>query len=208
MSVRFSPRLRMTLAAIGVAGVAAADFGRTALAQPDAFERCRTIGDDAARLRCYQGAAGQGERPGSREEIGPWRLVRTPNPGGGADAVAITRTALLAKSDANFAGVMLRCAKDDIEVLTVLIEPMPPHARARVRLKAGGVEQRVEATVLPPGVAILLPAEAAALATGPWLLARELELEIDHDQTTTHGTVGLSDLGPALARLRASCPAR
>lgn len=198
----------LSLVAIGLAIVATAACGPGARAQSDPFERCHTINDDTARLRCYERAAGQGERPLNREGIGPWHLVRTPNPAGGPDAVSITRTPVFAKSDPTFAGVMLRCSKNDFEVLAMVIEPMPLHARPRVWLKGGGAEQQLEATVLPSGVAILLPAEATALATGPWQQAPELELKIEHEQTTTHGAVGLSDLGPALARLRANCPAR
>jgi hypothetical protein len=206
--LRLSSGRPLTLAVIGLTAGVAADFGQIALAQSDPFERCRTINDDAARLRCYERAAGQGEGPVDRQEVGPWHLVRTPNPGGGPDAVSITRTPVFAKSDANFAGVMLRCSKDDFEVLAMVIEPMPPHARPRVWLKAGRNEHRFEGTVLPPGVTVLLPADAATLATGPWQQAPELEVKIEHEQTTTHGAVGLSDLGPALARLRANCPAR
>ena len=36
------------------------------------------------------------------ETTGGWRLLRTPNPYGGADAVSITHTAELARSDPDF----------------------------------------------------------------------------------------------------------
>jgi hypothetical protein len=172
------------------------------------FERCRLIADDVMRLRCYENAAaafGQHSTSAS-EAIGNWRLIRTPNPQGGADAISILRIASLTQSDPNLAGLMVRCAKDDVDVLLVLIEPLPPRARPTVSIRAGGKDLRFEASVVPPGALILLPHQAAALASGPWQSLPELNLDVVYEQKATRGVIQVDGLRPALDRLRRSCP--
>src|SRR5262245_14711786 len=46
--------------------------------------------------------------PAMTQGIGTWRLVRTPDPRGGSEAVSIMQTADVSRSDIDFAGVMLR----------------------------------------------------------------------------------------------------
>src|SRR5437899_1091146 len=59
------------------------------------------------------------ESPKSTSEMGGWRLVRTPNPRGGADAVSIMRTADSSRSDIDLAGMAVRCGEIGAEVLVV-----------------------------------------------------------------------------------------
>jgi hypothetical protein len=185
-----------------------------------ALERCRAIVDQAARLRCFEEAtskpnsvprakpdaasAGTGTGAGT----GTWRLVRTPNPGGGPDAVSIMQTAEPSRSDIDLAGLMLRCGDTGFDVLVVLLQPFPPRAHPKVKLTARGSTVELQATVLPPGAAIALPGEAAALVNGPWQTSPELALEVEEGASTIRGVVSLVGLGPAVALLKSNCPTR
>jgi hypothetical protein len=186
------------------------------------FERCRTIPDATARLHCYEDAdraatpkpqpvpPGTPATPGAAAPSiapGHWRLVRTPNPGGGRDAVSIMQTADIARSDLGLAGLMLRCGENGTEVLVVLLRPVPPGAHPKVTLGAGGSNAEFVASVVPPGAAILLPQGAAALAAGAWQSAAQLAVQVDDDQGPIRGVVSLAGLGTALRTLLANCPA-
>jgi hypothetical protein len=181
-------------------------------AKADAFARCRTIADDKARLRCFESAAEPPSAPPAAPSLqpaaGPWRLIRSPNPRGGPDAVAVMRTADLAQSDLGFAGLMLRCAENAVEIVVVMTEPFPPRSHAKVKILAGGQELAFDASVVPPFSALALPPEVTVLADGVWQSLPRLSIEVDHDHSPIHGTVALAGLGPALALLRSSCPAR
>jgi hypothetical protein len=205
-------RLQAPIGLMGLAALAFALFAtpRVLAEDTDAFARCKTITDDAARLRCFESAADAHGTPPAPPlpAASDWRLIRSHDPRGGPDAVAIMRTADMARSDLGFAGLMFRCGEKSLEVVIVTTEPYPPRARATVKILAGGQTVAFDATVVPPFSALLLPAEAAALADGPWQALTQLAIEIDHDQTTVHGTVQLTGLASALATLRASCPAR
>ncbi len=184
-----------------------------------AFEHCRTIADDAARLRCYEEAT---SRPpaavtplppaavppqASSTGAGNWRLVRTPNPAGGPDAVAITQTADIAKSDLDLAGLMLRCGQMGVEVLVVLVEPLPPRAHPKVSVSTGGAALDFPATVVPPGALVLLPQDASALANGPWQNAAELTIDVEDSSERVKGVVPVAGLSSALPNLMANCAA-
>jgi hypothetical protein len=107
------------------------------------------------------------------ETTGAWRLLRTPNPLGGADAVAITRTADTARSDADFAGLMLRCTETGPEALIILIVPLTPRAQPHVTFNSGGDRvMRLDGTVVLPGSSILLPRQAAVMLLGPLAFPR------------------------------------
>jgi hypothetical protein len=185
-------------------------------AGPDSnFERCRAITDDAARLRCYEAETSQpSNRPpptAGPAMAGPWPLVRTPNPAGGRDAVSVLKTADITKSDIDFAGLMLRCGEHNIEVLAVLVRPLPPRAHPRVAVTTGGRTIDFIASVVPPGAEVLLPPEAIALASGPWQIASELSVVVgavegDDQPSQIRGVISLAGLGAALAQLQANCP--
>jgi hypothetical protein len=153
-----------------------------------------------------------------------WRLVRTPNPRGGPDAISIMRTADLARSDSNLAGLTLRCAQSGVEILIILLEPLPLRARPQVTTSAAGSETTFEATVVPPGIAILLSADAWALLQGPWQAPLEVQSLVSHgesraagfaalcrahkqhEQASVHGAIPITGLSAALEALRANCP--
>jgi hypothetical protein len=171
------------------------------------LEGCRAIQDSAARLRCFENATSNlsGSRPsGTSGSMEGWRLVRTPNPTGGKDAVSVMHTADPLRSDQDLAGLIIRCGGAGNEVLIALISPFPPRARPHVVL--GISPLRVEANVIPPGAAILLPGEASALASGPWQSLDELPVQITEDGTAIRGVIPLKGLPAALQALRANCP--
>jgi hypothetical protein len=181
------------------------------------FERCRAITEDAARLRCFENAASKPATQAAAQTLGPgtgtWRLVRTRNPNGGQDAVSIMQTADIVKSDLDLAGLMLRCGQTGIEVLLVLVQPLPPRAHPKVTVSAAGRSEDFVAKIVPPGAALLLPQEATELASGPWTAASELAVQIDPGQndgesTAIRGAISLTGLAGALPVLTANCPAQ
>src|SRR5262249_29637112 len=69
---------------------------------------------------------------------GTWRLVRTPNPRGGPDAVSIMQTADATRSDIDLAGLTLRCSDTGFDVLVVFLKPFPPRRHPKVKLTTAG----------------------------------------------------------------------
>lgn len=129
-------------------------------------------------------------------------MVRTPNPQGGAEAISIMRTADLVKSDPEFAGVMVRCGNTDLEVLLVLVKALPFRAKPNVRINGTSFV----GTVVPPGAAVLLPAEATSLADSSWLTASGLAVEVSSERQTIKGAVQLDNFRMALESLKSNCP--
>jgi hypothetical protein len=153
------------------------------------------------------GSAESVERPLGSEWMGAWRLVRTRNPRG-ADAVSIMHTADVSRSDLDFAGLMIRCGNSAPEVVIVLVRPFPMRAGAQVVFGDQGRETRFEATVVPPGTAVLLPMGATVLASGAWQGLTDLFVRVDSGQTTIRGVVTLVGLRSAFRTLLANCPAQ
>jgi hypothetical protein len=123
------------------------------------------------------------------------------------------KTADVTKSDIDLAGLMLRCGESNIEVLVVLIRPLPPRGHPKVILTVGGKSIEFIASVVPPGAEVLLPPEATVLASRPWQAAPELSVEVgavegDDPPTPIQGVISLAGLGAALSRLQANCPPR
>jgi hypothetical protein len=140
------------------------------------------------------------------ETTGAWRLLRTPNPLGGADAVAITRTADTARSDADFAGLMLRCTETGPEALIILIVPLTPRAQPHVTFNSGGDRvMRLDGTVVLPGSSILLPRQAAVMLLGPWRSREDVSIEVETEGEFIRGVVALNGLDRASQLLMANC---
>jgi len=173
-----------------------------------ALEQCRSIKDDAARLHCYENMTAKPDSAAKSQstETSAWPVVRTPNPAGGAEAVSIMQTADTARSDLDLAGVMVRCGERNVETLVVLIRPFPPRAHPKVTVAAGGQSREFTTTVVRPGAALLLPAEATALAAGPWQSAAELAVQVD-DEHPIRGIISLQGLGAAYRLLTVNCRA-
>jgi len=200
----FSPMVLMT------ATIVASSVGSAAGQDKAAdLERCMTIADSAARLRCFEEAT-SGKAPPqpqpNAQNTGHWKLMRTPDQRGGADAIAITHTADTSHSDLDLAGLMLRCAEKGIEALVVIVEPRPPRARPQVKISAGGDTASFSASIVPPFSLLLLPNDAAALLTGPWQSRSEIAFQIDGEGAPVRGVVPLAGLPSALQSLRTSCP--
>ena len=165
------------------------------------------MSDPTARQRCF----GENKRDPAdltprTPTSGPWRLVRTPDPRGGPDAVAVMQTADPSQSDLALAGVMLRCSGASFRVLIVVLEPVPPRAHPKVKLATGGTTAEFNATVLPSGAALELPDSAAQFLYGPARRATELAIEVFAGDTMIRGTITLAGLETALALLTSNCP--
>ena len=125
------------------------------------FERCQVIEDEKARLRCFEQGRSHGAPQEQSGAADTWRLVRTPNPAGGRDAVSIMQIADISGSDLEFAGLMLRCNDTSIDVLIVLVRPLAPHSHPTVEFKTGSKPgQQFTANVLVPRCSAIAPARS------------------------------------------------
>jgi hypothetical protein len=217
VTLRFAYRYLLPLALLGTVAAGAVEVG-SAFAQLSGsttdFEHCRAIADDAARLRCFESATAKPRTNSATRTLGPeagtWRLVRTPNPSGGQDAVSIMQTADTTRSDFNLAGLALRCQDGGVEVLIVLVGALSLRAHPKVAVSAGGESMDFTATVVPPGASLLLPKTATELASGLWTATSEMTVQIETGQTDSapgpiRGVVPLKGLGSALPSLLAIC---
>ena len=203
---------------VGSAGPAAPQaLGQDSADVRATLERCRSIKDDHARLRCYEAAAAPAsaapQPPSSAPALRPqgrgsWRLVRTPNPEGGRDAVSVMQTADVSRSDLDFAGLVIRCGETGIEVLVVVVEPLRPRTHPTVVVSDGATTTRFTASVVPPGALVLLPPEAATLAMGPWQSPSDLSIELDDDGGRLRGVIPVQGMKGALHELHANCAAQ
>lgn len=148
------------------------------------------------------------ERSLNSELAGGWHFVRTPNPHGGADAISIMHTAETSRSDLDLAGLMIRCREGGTEAVIVLIRTFPFRARPHVVFGKPGGETRFEATITPPGTAILLPGDAKTLVNGALQAQDDLFVRVDSGQTTIRGVVALAGVQAAFKVLVANCPYR
>ena len=145
--------------------------------------------------------------PSSTPVAGKWRLVRTPDPRAGRegqDIVSIMATAELSGSDIDFAGLNLRCAEPDFEVLVFLLSPLRPQAHPAIAIN----DEKFHGNVVPPGTAILLPREASDLARERWRSFPNLSVEVEDDGTKTHGLISLEGFNTALQALVGNCATR
>jgi hypothetical protein len=135
-----------------------------------------------------------------------WRLVRTPGPDKN-DVVSVMRTADIMRSDAEFAGIMIRCrAKSALQIAFVVITPFHPRSHPKITVGINHSNMQFQAEVIAPGSLVALPNEAEVLAKGAWQSAKELTVDIESEGAKIHGTVSLKNLSGAIARLQASCP--
>jgi hypothetical protein len=134
-----------------------------------------------------------------------WRLVTSVGPNGEPKASAILHTVDFERSNPRLAGLMLRCGKQNIEIVIVVVEPFPPPARPQVTLRTAGQVFQFEGSIIPTGAGIRLPSDAAGLLIGPWQSAPELEIQVEDGNSMFDGVVGLSGLSKALDSLNAEC---
>jgi hypothetical protein len=172
------------------------------------FEKCKTIANDQARLTCLKDLLpNTSSDPAASAVHDSWPLVRTPNPKGGPDAVAIMRTADTARSDPDLAGLMIRCQeKPGFEVLLVLVRPFPPRTKRDVVVTAGTTQSVLRAEASATGTALILSIEATAFTTGPWYGLEECAVTVKDPEAEIRGVIPIGGLAPAMAKLGASCP--
>jgi hypothetical protein len=140
------------------------------------------------------------------EASSSWRLVRSAGANNEPGSVAILHTVDFERSNPRLAGLMLRCGRQGIETIIVVVEPYPPHARPQITLRALGQEFRFIGTILPTGAGIRLPSDATGLVTGPWHKASELDIKVtEGDAAAIDGVVTLSGLSEALESLNVEC---
>jgi len=156
---------------------------------------------NAGKARDVSGSSGS-------ELTGGWHFVRTRNPSGGVDAISIMHTADTSKSDLDLAGLMIRCNEGHTEVAIVLLRPFPLRARPHVVFGKPGNEIRLEATIAPPGTAVLVSKDATSLVDGPWRALNNLFIRVEEGQSTIRGVVALAGLQSAIKILAASCAAQ
>ena len=194
--------LPIALCLMGTTSSAAGDSRRPE-ASRTTIGRCQAAQRETAPCIDYAESENSPQEQPSKAET--WRLLRTPNPAGGRDAVSIVQTADIAGSDIEFAGLMLRCNDTSIEVLVVLVRPSAPHSHPTVEFETGSKRVQFTANVVTPGALLLLPPEAAALAVGPWQGLPELSITIEEEHGPIHGVVSLTGLTSALQVLRSNC---
>ncbi len=170
---------------------------------------CASSVSPEQRQRCDEEAFRQVETGSQSTQLeGGWRLVKSRNPDGGADAISAMHVADSAKSDARLAGLSLQCGRDGIEIVLIVLEPLSRSTRPNVALITGGKRAEFEASVIQGGAALLLPADASKLAAGDWQGATELSVEIATKPTAIRGAVPIGGLSTALGYLSQNCPAR
>jgi hypothetical protein len=175
------------------------------------FELCHTLADAAARLRCYEDHTPEARGAADPQQPnleGDWRLLLTPNPQGGQDAVSIVHTADITRSDLGLAGIMFRCSDGALEGLLVVTSPFPPSAHPTVAIDVKGERTEYAAKIVRPGALLLLPADVVKLAAGPWQEATELSVTVVDKQGLIRGIIPLKGLRVALQVLRLNCPAQ
>lgn len=136
---------------------------------------------------------------------GAWRLVRTSNPRGGPDAVSIMHTADVARSDLGLAGLMVRCSGGRSELAIVLLNAFPLRAHPRVALGNPGHETEFDATIGPPGTAVVLPGDPKAVIGSAWSAESDLSIRVIDGPTKISGVVPLAGLQSAFALLMSNC---
>jgi hypothetical protein len=183
------------------------DATKTAKSNSEA-QRCQTTKKDSARIPCYkEGNVGGPVRLSQQQPIEhTWQLARTPNPAGGPDSISITKIAEATRPDQDVTGLMLRCAEGaSTEVLVVLIKPLPLRTHPKVTIVAGTMTTEFTASVLTPGVLVLLPEKASALVEHAWRSIPELAVAIAEDHRSLHGVIPLADITTAMQTLQSNC---
>ena len=130
-----------------------------------------------------------------------WRIIHTKGADGVSETTAILRVAEVLRSDPRLAGLMLRCSKQGVEPVIVVVEPFSPQARPKITLRADDQEFYFEGKPLPTGEGLRVPANGLDLVQGPWKDARELMISISDGGAEIGGVVELSGLPDAIRSL-------
>jgi hypothetical protein len=102
---------------------------------------------------------------------------------------------------------MLRCAEGaTTEVLVVLTKPLQLRTHPKVTVVAGATTTVFTASVVTPGVLVLLPEKASALVEHAWQSIPELAVAIAEDHRLLHGVISVADISTAMQTLQSNCP--
>jgi hypothetical protein len=115
------------------------------------------------------------------------------------------KTADTARSDLDFAGLIVRCAKGKIDVLVAVIRPFSPRSRPQVSIASNGVAQTFEGSVIAAGAAVMLPDDVAALAAGKWQSTPSLTITVKENDSQIQGVVEMAGLREAYNSLLTGC---
>lgn len=174
---------------------------------------CSARPTSSERLHCIEEFSQRTKAVNRTSELpGGWRLVKTANPRGGADAVSIMHISDSAKSDLALAGLTLRCAQSGgIEALLILLEPIDRKSHVltpiAVKIKSGETATDFEASIVQGGEAVLLRKPPLDDVLKTWEQAADLEIDIAAD-TPVRGHVAVTGLSDAMAALSQACAAR
>jgi hypothetical protein len=147
------------------------------------FDRCKLIVNNEERLQCFKLLTIRPAPSSGPSRPDAWKLIRTPDSQGGQDTISIMSVADISRSSPDLAGLLIRCRQataidipeaEAIDILIVLVRPLSPRARPKVKITAVGAETSFNAAAVPRGSALLLPHEAQFLATGDWRGSTEL----------------------------------
>jgi hypothetical protein len=180
-----------------------------ALAQAAPPQDCSRLSNPQDRHLCEERFS-QSVKASSRtaELDGGWRLVRTPNPQGGPEAVSIMHVSDTAKSDFALAGLTLRCGGMGIEPLLIVLEPLASGSRPQVTVTAGSTQSQFEGSAVQGGMALLLPQTASNLAAGAWQSTDQISVEIAIKPVPIRGVLPVTGLSKALRTLTQICTSR
>jgi hypothetical protein len=168
-----------------------------------------SAGSSRDRQRCEEAFSRNVKASNRTTELpGGWRLVKTANPSGGPDAVAIMHVSDTAKSDLNLAGLTVRCGQGSPEILLIVLGPLPHGSHPSITIESGPRRVEFEASVIEGGEALLLPQIASSLAAGDWQRANELSVEIAIKPVLIRGVVPTTGLSTALQTLAQNCSIR
>jgi len=192
-------------------------FPIVCLSQPHTIESnisadpCRSISERSARIQCYEtpGTSGNQTKAYGAMLASGWGLVRTSNPSGGVNMISISHAADTKKSDPNFAGMVLRCVEDQIEILLVVIEPYRPNVQIDLTIKVDSSLTSTKGNIVPPGIMIHLAPEAAKLIMEGQRAPDELDVTLASESDgITRGFIKLAGVEPAIVTLKKLCAAR
>lgn len=199
--------MRLGLLCVGLLALT----GGSSRAEPPrpGIPNCASGIDTEQRRRCDDEAFRQVESGSQSTQLeGGWRLVKSRNPDGGADAISVMHVVDSAKSDGRLAGLDLQCGKDGVKIVLIVLEPLPRSTRPNVTLITGEKRADFEASVIQSGAALLLPDDASKLAASDWQNANELSVEIGTTPAAIRGAVPITGLAAALRYLSQDCRAR
>ena len=141
----------------------------------------------------------------SSELADGWRLLRTHNPKGGADAISITHPADTSRSDLDLVGLMIRCTEKKPEVLVVVLPTLRASTRPHVTIGASGDTTEFLGSIVPPGTLVLLPESASILVSDQWQTMQDLFVRVDNDKSAIQGVIKLTGLPAVFKKLKSAC---